>query len=287
MKAGKQARVMPMAVLALLVSGAFAVQDVEARETRAAGASARTAGAPQASKSFSRQGTASAGSFAGGSRSATATVSTQSRQVRPAGTTSANQASRQSAASSTSSANQAQRQSAVSENQERRQSTSSSNQAQRQQASHENVETRQAGATTRQQARPAYPAAGYPPGYRPPAAGYYPPPPPGYYYNDDDDWDAGSAAVGFVAGAVVGAVVTDATHSSSTTSTSTSSAPPPPAPAPAPAPVAAAGLPCAPDVSSVNGVTYYRCGQSYYMQAYGPSGPVYMPVQPPEQAPAK
>lgn len=109
MKAGKQARVMSMAVLALLVSGMFVVQDVQARETRAAGASARTAGAPQASKSFSRQGTASAGSFAG-SRSATATVSTQPRQARPAGTTSANQASRQSAASSTSSSNQAARQ---------------------------------------------------------------------------------------------------------------------------------------------------------------------------------
>lgn len=279
MKAGKQVRVMSMAVLALLVSGVFAVQDVEARE-RGAGASARTGGAPQASRSFSRQGTASAGSFAG-SRSTTATVSTQPRQARPAGTSSSNQATRQSSRLES----QEQRQEAASSNQAQRQSTSSSNQAQRQQASNENVETRQAGATARQQARPA----AYPPGYRPPAAGYYPPPPPGYYYDDDDDWDAGSAAVGFVAGAVVGAVVTDAAHSSSSTSTSTSSAPPPPAPAPAPAPapVAAAGLPCAPDVSSVNGVTYYRCGQSYYMQAYGPSGPVYMPVQPPEQAPAK
>jgi len=50
------------------------------------------------------------------------------------------------------------------------------------------------------------------------------------------------------------------------------SAPPPPA----------ATLPCKADTLNVNGVTYYRCGQSYYMQAYGNSGPVYMPVQPPQ-----
>lgn len=118
-----------------------------------------------------------------------------SRQAA-AGARSANQTARQSEVSATSAANQAQRQSAVSENQQRRQAVSSANEAQRQQASHENVETRQAGAALRQQARPVYP-----PGYRHPAAGYYPPPPPGYYHDDDDDWDAGSAVVGFVAGA--------------------------------------------------------------------------------------
>ena len=35
-------------------------------------------------------------------------------------------------------------------------------------------------------------------------------------------------------------------------------------------------------IVTVNGVTYYQCGQSYYMQAYGSSGPIYMPVQPPK-----
>ena len=36
-----------------------------------------------------------------------------------------------------------------------------------------------------------------------------------------------------------------------------------------------------PAVEKVKGITYYRCGGSYYMQAYGSSGPIYMPVQPP------
>jgi hypothetical protein len=30
-----------------------------------------------------------------------------------------------------------------------------------------------------------------------------------------------------------------------------------------------------------NGVTYFKCGQTYYMQAYGSGGPVFMPVPPP------
>ena len=42
-----------------------------------------------------------------------------------------------------------------------------------------------------------------------------------------------------------------------------------------------ASLPCAPDVSQVKGVTYYRCGQSYYIMGFSPSGPTYLPVQPP------
>jgi Meckel syndrome type 1 protein len=42
-----------------------------------------------------------------------------------------------------------------------------------------------------------------------------------------------------------------------------------------------ATLPCAPVVTNVNGVTYYSCGHSYYVQAYGSSGPTYMPVEPP------
>jgi hypothetical protein len=42
-----------------------------------------------------------------------------------------------------------------------------------------------------------------------------------------------------------------------------------------------AALPCNPGVINKNGVTYYRCGQTYYMQAYGSAGPIYMPVPPP------
>jgi Meckel syndrome type 1 protein len=68
-------------------------------------------------------------------------------------------------------------------------------------------------------------------------------------------------------------VVTDAVKDSSTPTTTTVVTTAPPAPV--------GGLPCAPEITSVKGVTYFRCGQSYYTQAYGPSGPVYMPVQPP------
>ena len=49
-----------------------------------------------------------------------------------------------------------------------------------------------------------------------------------------------------------------------------------------------AALPCDPTVSNVNSTTYYKCGTQYYVQAYGGSGPIYMPVAPPipEVAPA-
>lgn len=258
MTARKHMYIIPAVTLSALIAGIHAIPDAEARDLRAAASNSR----------FSRHGAAASGSLSGVKRPAPATAQSQGR-VPPSGQ-----------AGSISSANQAQRQDAAAANQQARQSTSQSNQAQRQQASNQNVQTRQSGATTRQQARAVYP----PPAYRPPAAGYYPPPPPpGYYHHDDDDdWDGGSAAVGFVAGAVVGAVVTDAAKQS---------APPPAQSAPAPSsttvvvtPPAAgvATLPCAPQVTNVNGVTYYRCDQSYYMQAYGSSGPVYMPVQPPK-----
>jgi Meckel syndrome type 1 protein len=52
------------------------------------------------------------------------------------------------------------------------------------------------------------------------------------------------------------------------------------APPPA-APPSSATLPCNPNVVNKNGVTYYQCGQTYYMQAYGSGGPIYMPVPPP------
>ena len=48
--------------------------------------------------------------------------------------------------------------------------------------------------------------------------------------------------------------------------------------------VAPAGpvLPCSPpQVEQVNGTTYYQCGQSYYVVAYGNAGPTYMPASPP------
>jgi hypothetical protein len=45
----------------------------------------------------------------------------------------------------------------------------------------------------------------------------------------------------------------------------------------------AAVLPCNPTVTTVAGMTYYQCGMQYYVQAYGGSGPIYMPVPPPVQ----
>jgi hypothetical protein len=41
------------------------------------------------------------------------------------------------------------------------------------------------------------------------------------------------------------------------------------------------GLPCAPVIKERDGMTYYQCGQTYYVQAYGGDGPIYMPVPPP------
>ena len=83
---------------------------------------------------------------------------------------------------------------------------------------------------------------------------------------------------------MIGAAVASASQSSSTTTTTTAA----PAPttsttvvyAQAPPP-ANAQLPCNPNVSVKNSVTYYQCGNTYYMQAYGSSGPIYMPVPPP------
>ena len=41
------------------------------------------------------------------------------------------------------------------------------------------------------------------------------------------------------------------------------------------------GLPCDPTVMDVDNVRYYQCGSQYYVEAYGGSGPIYMPVAPP------
>ena len=90
-----------------------------------------------------------------------------------------------------------------------------------------------------------------------------------------DDWDGYHHDDDFVAGVVVGAVVVgaaaaandDYTHTTSTTTTVVTTA---------------ATLPCNPAVSTVQGITYYQCGQQYYVQAYGGSGPIYMPTQPPK-----
>jgi hypothetical protein len=37
------------------------------------------------------------------------------------------------------------------------------------------------------------------------------------------------------------------------------------------------------NVTDVKGVTYYQCGSTWYTQAYGNSGVIYMPVPPPSK----
>jgi hypothetical protein len=41
------------------------------------------------------------------------------------------------------------------------------------------------------------------------------------------------------------------------------------------------GLPCNPNTAVVNKITYYQCGKDWYVQAYGESGVIYMPVPAP------
>jgi hypothetical protein len=84
---------------------------------------------------------------------------------------------------------------------------------------------------------------------------------------------------------VIGAAAASASQSSSSTTTTTTTTPAPTTSttnvytqAPPPA---NAQLPCNPSVSVKNGVTYYQCGDTFYMQAYGSAGPIYMPVAPP------
>ena len=90
-----------------------------------------------------------------------------------------------------------------------------------------------------------------------------------YYWNDE-----GAA---FVAGATVGAMTTAAvastTYPTSTTTTTTTTAPPPPS--------YVSALPCAATATVVSGATYYRCGSTWYQQAFASGQTVYVIVAPP------
>ena len=117
-----------------------------------------------------------------------------------------------------------------------------------------------------------------PPRDRPPP-GSQQQPPPQYHYHDhdidwDDDWDHSDAAVGFVVGAATGALVNEALQPEVVVTELTT-------PTSAPAPAAVTRLPCSPASSLVGGVTYYRCGSTYYVQAYAQGGLLYVPVAPP------
>lgn len=271
-------------VTGLLVTAALTFSPLtQARPPMQGGGAAKFQGSAAAGASskfkggFSKQGTASAGSFSGGgakeqasgaagkmqgSASGTHQTPSGANAATAQGSQSANQAARQSSATSmqgTSSSNQASRQDAVS-------STTSTNQQARQATSTSNQQARQSTANnTVNNVSGSY---------------YYPAQQPVYVNTNNSSWDNADAAAGLVVGAVIGA----AAASSKTTQPAPA---PTPAPTPtyvAPPPAGAASLPCAPAVSVINGVTYYACGQSYYIQAYSPSGPTYMPVQAPTTA---
>jgi hypothetical protein len=92
---------------------------------------------------------------------------------------------------------------------------------------------------------------------------------------DDDAWDHSDAAVGFVVGAATGALVNEALQSDTVVVTEAASPS-------APAPTAVTRLPCSPAASSlVDGITYYHCGSTYYVQAYAQGTVLYVPVAPP------
>ena len=91
----------------------------------------------------------------------------------------------------------------------------------------------------------------------------------GYY---DDDWMWG-VAIGTTMVVGAAAVASDDDDDETTIINNTTTAP-----------ATQATLPCNPAVSSVEGVTYYQCGPQYYVQAYGGTGPIYMPVSPPAAA---
>jgi hypothetical protein len=83
-------------------------------------------------------------------------------------------------------------------------------------------------------------------------------------------WDCeDELIVGMVVGGMVGAAAASSVEEETTTTTTTTTT--------------SSGLPCNPTVSEVNGVTYYQCGTQYYVQAYGGTGPIYMPTPPPGQ----
>ena len=105
------------------------------------------------------------------------------------------------------------------------------------------------------------------------SGGYY----GGRYYNgnssSNDDWDDGEVVAVAIGAAAVGAAVGRATASQSSSSSTTTVYTAPPS--------ATGGLPCTPNMSVFNGVSYYQCGTSWYTQAYGNTGVMYIPVPPP------
>jgi hypothetical protein len=108
---------------------------------------------------------------------------------------------------------------------------------------------------------------------RPPPPVYYPPPPPVYggYYGGWDYYDDDFAEAIIVGTVVAGtaAAISESDDDDDATSDTGSSLP--------------SQLPCQPVVHDVKGVKYYQCGTQYFVEVYGGSGPLFMPVAPPPQ----
>lgn len=205
--------------------------------------------------------------------SSAASASRASSRSDAAQSASANRSQAYSTASTNRATTQQSRQSTSTVNQAQRQDSRSQNQSQRQQYSNENVETRQQGATSRSQNRQE--AAQSYQGNRP--AGYYPP--SGQY--DENNWDDGEVAAVAVGAAAIGAMAGYAAGESNTTQSVTTAPAPSTTVVYAAPPAGNASLPCSPNTSEVNGVTYYQCGSDWYTQAYGSNGVIYQPVPAP------
>jgi len=141
--------------------------------------------------------------------------------------------------------------------QNRKKSPNENNVQARQDGKTDRTKARQDGATDRNQARQStknYAIASQ--------NNYY----GGRYYHDD--WDNGdtAAVVGAAAlGYAVGQSNAQNTAPSTTTVIYSDSS-------------GSGGLPCNPNTAVVNKVTYYQCGNDWYVQGYGESGVIYMPV---------
>lgn len=154
---------------------------------------------------------------------------------------------------------------------EGRQQASSENVRSRQAGRSERTEDRQQGMTDRTEARAETRET-----YAEHHGGYYDD--HGHYYGDGDDWDDGEVAALALGAAVLGGVVGYAAGESSAEQTAAPSSTVVYTEAPS---SGTGGLPCTPNTTVVEGVTYYQCGTSWYTQAYGSTGVIYTPVPPP------
>ncbi len=101
----------------------------------------------------------------------------------------------------------------------------------------------------------------------------------GYYVHDNDNWDDGEVAATAIGAAAIGAVGGYAAGASSSGTTNTSQT----VVYTAPPPSGIASLPCNPTTTVVGGATYFRCGGTWYTQAYGSSGVIFIAVPAPSQ----